>query len=133
MKKIEKVINNFDDKIFFIKKNNMSKKKFLKKFNVKNNSYLYNLYSRLYDYIIGNCFNLYDEFKKYYKKEYLKFDIFLSEHYNMPEKLIKEYNNKKSYYKYKDVGNEQPLYPILRDEEVRNIVCEFVGGFVYED
>lgn len=133
MKKIQKTIINLDDKIFFIKNNDMERKNFLKIFNVKYNSYLYHLYSRLYDYIIGDCINLYKEFRNYYIKEYSNFETFLLEHYNIPDELIYKFNNKKSYYKYKDIGNEQPLYPILQNEKVHDIVIKFVGGYVYEN
>lgn len=133
MKKIQKTIIKLDDKIFFIKNNDMERKDFLKMFNVKYNSYLYHLYSRLYDYIIGNCINLYEEFHNYYIKEYSNFETFLSEHYNVPDELIDKFNNKKSYYKHKDIGNEQPLYHILQNEEVRDIVIKFVGGYAYEN
>lgn len=133
MKKIQKTIIKLDDKIFFIKNDDMRKKCFLKSFNVKNKSYLYQLYGRLYDYIIGDGINLYEEFEKYYSKEYSSFEIFLSEHYNIPDELVEKFNNTKSYYKYKDIGNEQPLYNLLHDEEVHNIVSEFMGGYVYEN
>ena len=133
MKKIQKNIIKLDNKIFFIKNNNMTKKNFLKLFYVKNNSYLFQLYSRLYDYIIGDGIDLYKEFKKYHSTEYSKSEIFLSEHYNIPDELIEKFNNKKSFYKYKDLGNEQPLYHLLHDDEVKNIVRKFMGGYVYEN
>lgn len=133
MKEIQKTIIKLDDKIFFIKKGDMRKKSFLKLFNVKNKSYLYQLYDRLYNYIMGKGINLYGEFKKCYSKEYSNFETFLSEHYNIPDELIEKFNNKKSYYKYKNIGNEQPLYHLLHDEEVNNIVSKFMGGYVYED
>ncbi len=133
MKKIQKIIIRLDDKILFIKNDDMGKNNFLKLFNVKNNSYLYQLYGRLYDYIIGDSINLYEEFQKYYSIEYSKFEIFLSEHYNVPDELIEKFNNTKSYYKYKDIGNEQPLYHLLHDEKIHNIVSKFMGGYVYED
>lgn len=133
MKRIQKTIIRLDDKIFFIKNDDMSKKHFLELFYVKKKSYLYQLYVRLYDYIVGDSINLYKEFKKYYSKEYSSFEIFLSEHYNIPDELLEKFNNTKSYYKYKDIGNEQPLYNLLHDEEVHNIVSKFMGGYVYEN
>lgn len=129
MKKIVKL----DDKIFFIKTIDMSKKKFLKLFFVKKNTYLYQLYSRLYDYIAGNSINLYEEYKNYYANEYDTFDSFLLEHYNLPKDLVKIFNKNNSYYKYKDIGNEQPLYSLLMDETIKKIIIDFMGGFVYED
>ena len=129
MKKIIKL----DDKIFFIKTSDMSKKNFLKLFFVKKRTYLYQLYSRLYDYIAGNSINLYEEYKNYYANEYDTFDSFLLEHYNLPKDLVKIFNKKNSFYKYKDIGNEQPLYSLLMDETIKKIIVDFMGGFVYED
>lgn len=133
MKRIKKSIIKLDDKIFFIKNDDMSKKHFLKLFHVKKKSYLYQLYSRLYDYIIGDGINLYEEFEEYYSKEYFNFEFFLLEHYNIPDELVEKFNNTKSYYKYEDIGNEQPLHSLLWDEKLQNIVSVFMGGYVYED
>ena len=114
-----------DDKFYFIKNNNMKKKDFLKLFYVKKNSYFYQLYSRLYDYIVGKSINLYNEYNKYYKKEFSTFREFLSEHHNIPEKLIMNFDNKNSYYKYKDIGNEQPLFCLMQSNDIKKIVNEF--------
>lgn len=122
-----------DNKIYFIKNNNMKKSNFLKKFCVKKNSYYYKLYSRLYDYIIGENINLYKEYRKYYKKEYTSYDEFLLEHHNIPKSILNKFNNKNSCYKYKDIGNEQPLYCLVQNEEIKKIINEFIGDFVYEN
>lgn len=133
MNKHEKYIIKIDDKCFFIKNKNMNRKNFLDLFHVVRNSYLYELYNRLYDYIIGNSINLYNEYKSYYKCEYEDFATFLVEHYNIPESLVKKYDNRYSYYKYMDVGKDQPLSSLMYDETIKEIVKEFIGGFIYED
>ena len=122
-----------DNKIYFIKTKNMGKSNFIKKFCVKKNSYYYKLYSRLYDYIIGENNNLYREYKRYYKKEFASYDEFLLEHHNIPKAILNNFNNKCSYYKYKDTGNEQPLYCLIQNEKIKKMVNEFMGGFVYEN
>lgn len=122
-----------EEKFYFIKNKNMRKKDFLEILQVKKNSYFYKLYSRLYDYIIGDNINLYKEYKWYYKKEYITYDKFLLEHHNIPKSVLNKFNNKNSYYKYKDIGNEQPLYCLIQNEEMRKIINEFMGGFIYEN
>ena len=104
-----------DNKIYFIKTKNMGKSNFIKKFCVKKNSYYYKLYSRLYDYIIGEN------------------NEFLLEHHNIPKAILNNFNNKCSYYKYKDTGNEQPLYCLIQNEKIKKMINEFMGGFVYEN
>lgn len=130
---ITKKMIKIDNKIFFIRTKNMSKKKFLKQFYVKNNTYLYNLYCRLYSYIAGNAINLFKEYKLYYSKEYSTFKIFLSEHYNIPDNIIESFDNRKSFYKYVDIGNEQPLYSLMMNKTIQKVVKDFMGDFKYEN
>ena len=66
---MKKEIEKYGDIIFFNKNYKMSKRNFIKKFKVKRRTYFYDLYSRLYDFIIGGSTNLYKEYRKYYKKE----------------------------------------------------------------
>ena len=133
MKKVKKKIFKIDNKVFFVKMNNMTKKEFLNIFKVKKNTYFYKLYERLFDYLISGCINLNDEYNHYYKNEYNCFELFLEEHYNIPRDLIPFFNNKISCYKNKTVGCELPLYNLIHNEEIRNVISEFMGGFVYEN
>ena len=133
MKIYEKKTLKLNDKLYFIKNPNMKKKDFLVLFYVKKNTYFYKLYGRLYDFLIGGSINLHKEYKKYYKKEYFNFKEYLIEHHNIPENMIENFYNKNSFYKYKDIGNEQPLYSLLQDSKVKQIAIEFMGGTIYED
>ena len=95
---MKKQLVKYGDLVFFNKNNRMKKKNFINLFKVKKKTYFYNLYSRLYDFLIGGDTNLYKEFKKYYNKEYKSFEEFLIERYNMDEELLKKFKNRKSYY-----------------------------------
>ena len=94
---MKKQLVKYGDLVFFKKNNRMKKKNFIKMFRVKKNTYFYNLYYRLYDFLIGGDTNLYKEYKKYYAKEYKNFEEFLIERYNMDEGLVKKFKNRKSY------------------------------------
>lgn len=128
---MEKQVVKYGDLVFFNINKKMNKKNFLRIFKVKKKTYFYNLYSRLYDFIMGGNVNLYKEYKEYYKKEYKKFENFLIERYNMNEELLKKFKNRKSYYKKFDTMCDQVVYSLAQDEEIRQIISDFMGGYVY--
>lgn len=128
---MEKQVAKYGDYVFLKKNKRMGKKNFIKLFKVKKKSYFYNLYSRLYDFIIGGGINLYKEYKKYYKNEYKSFEKFLVERYNMDEELLKKFKNRKSYYKKFDTMCDQVVHNLAQDEEIKQIISEFMGGYVY--
>ena len=128
---MKKEIEKYGEIVFFNRNHTMSKRFFIKKFKVKKRTYFYNLYSRLYDFIMGGSINLYKEYKKYYKKEYKNFDIFLMERFNMNNDLLKKFNNKKSYYKKINLQCDQAVYNLAQDGEIKKIISEFIGGFEY--
>lgn len=128
---MKKEIEKYGDIIFFNKNNKMSKRNFIKIFKVKRKTYFYDLYSRLYDFIIGGSTNLYKEYKKYYKKEYKNYNKFLMERFNMNDDLLKKFNNKKSYYKKEHVQCDQAVHNLAQDDEIRKIIIEFMGGYEY--
>lgn len=128
---MEKQLVKYGDLVFFKKNNKMKKKNFIKIFKVKKKTYFYNLYSRLYDFLMGGCMNLYKEYKNYYSKEYKSFEGFLVERYNMDEELLKKFKNKKSYYKKFDTMCDQIVHSLAQDEEIKEIIYKFMGGYVY--
>ena len=133
MIKYPKVYIELNGRIFFIINKDMKFKNFIRMFNVKKGSYYYNLYKRLYDSIFGCKINLYKEYKCYYKKEYETFNSFLKEHYNFDDIILEKISNKKSYYKYKDIGKEQPIENLKYNEEIKNIVKSFIGSDLNEN
>lgn len=128
---MKKQIVKYGDIVFFKKNNRMKKKHFIRKFKVKKNTYFYNLYYRLYDFLIGGSTNLYKEYRKYYKKEYKNFEKFLIEKYNMDEKLLKEFKNRRSYYKNFDTMCDQTVLSLAQDEAIKEIINKFMGGYIY--
>ena len=128
---MKKEIEKNGDIIFFNKNYKMSKRNFIKKFKVKRRTYFYDLYSRLYDFIIGGSTNLYKEYRKYYKKEYKNYNKFLMERFNMNDDLLKKFNNKKSYYKKEHIQCDQAVHNLAQDDEIRKIISEFMGGYEY--
>lgn len=128
---MKKQIEKYGDIIFFNKNRTMKKRNFIKLFKVKKRTYFYDLYSRLYDFIIGGSTNLYNEYKKYYKKEYKDFDKFLTERFNMDRELLNKFNNKNSYYKKIDLKCDQAVHNLAQDDEIREIISQFMGGYVY--
>ena len=129
---MKKQLVKYGDLVFFNKNNRMKKKNFKNLFKVKKKTYFYNLYSRLYDFLIGGDTNLYKEFKKYYNKEYKSFEEFLIERYNMDEELLKKFKNRKSYYKKFDTMCDQVVHSLAQDEEIEEIINKFMGGYVYD-
>ncbi len=125
-------IIKYDDLVFFIEKKKMKKKDFFKMVKVKKNSYLYNIYDRMYDFMLKGKVNLYKEYIKYYKKEYKDFSEYLSEKYHMNEEMKKMFENKKSCYKKYDLCCDQPILALMQDDEVKEIICKFMGGYVYD-
>lgn len=128
---IKKSIDKYEDLVFFNKVHGMSKREFISLFKVKKKSYLYDLYSRLYDAIIGGSINLNKEYNKYYRIEFDNFSDFLISRYNMTEEMLKKYCNKKSYYKEFDRMLEQPIHSLLQDETIKEIIYKFMGGYIY--
>ena len=129
---MKKQLVKYGDLVFFNKNNRMKKKNFINLFKVKKKTSFYNLYSRLYDFLIGGDTNLYKEFKKYYNKEYKSFEEFLIERYNMDEELLKKFKNRKSYYKKFDTMCDQVVHSLAQDEEIEEIINKFMGGYVYD-
>ncbi len=122
-----------EDKVFFNKSVLINRFTFINLFHVKYNSYLYNLYSRLYDYILGNCINLYKEYKKYYSGEFANMREFLIERYNMNDEQLNMFCHKKSYYKLKYNSMDNPTAGLLYIDEIKGLVSEYVGGELSEN
>lgn len=130
---MKKSIDVIDEKIFVKKNIYMNKQNFINHFKVKRNSYLYNLYGRLYDYILGSTINLKKEYKKYYKKEYKSMREFLIEKYNLNNEQVENYCNRNSFYKLKNVGFENAIHNMLYYDKIRDIVVAYTGGDIYEN
>ena len=128
---MKKQIVKYGDIVLFKKNNKMQKRNFIRIFKVKKNSYFYNLYSRLYDFLIGGSVNLYKEYRKYYKKEYKTFEKFLIERYNMDEGLLEKFKNRRSYYEKFDIMCDQTVHSLAQDEEIKEIISKFMGGYIY--
>ena len=125
---MEKKYVRVGDKVFFNKNIFMNKVFFVNMFHVKYNSYFYMLYSRLYDYLIGNSTNLHKEYKKYYKQEFSSMREFILERYNLCDEDIEAFAHKNSYYKLRNNGMDNPVHGLLYIDTINVLISEFFGG-----
>ncbi len=86
------LILNAKSKLMFSSNKIPSLLEFTSYVGVKKDTYMYQTFERLYNYVFNGSFNLLDEYSVYYSKEYLKFDSFLENYYNFDMELIKTVN-----------------------------------------
>ena len=123
----------FKDYIFFNKNDIGSKRKLLKMYKVKKNSFAGKTISRIYDYYFGNSTNIKKEFYRYYKREFVDKLEYLTCHLNIPEDLAQKICDEKKYYVNLNWKGDQIGYSFLNDDKLKNQFWDFVGGIEYED
>jgi hypothetical protein len=69
-------------------KKNISRNKFLLMMKVTPSSFAEKLLKRIYDNFFSEVIDLYQEYKKYHRKEYTDFGLFLRKKYNLPSKIV---------------------------------------------
>jgi len=88
-----------DEKFFLLTEKNINKEKFIKKAKVRKSSFAESIIKRIYDTLTIGSYDVYEEFKDYYSKEYLDLKEFLYKKYNLNKKeidiILKNFNDKK--------------------------------------
>lgn len=118
---------------YFIKNRGISKNKFIKAFGVSKKSYMGRVFSRLFIYYCDGAINLKSEYRKYYKKEFTSFNIYLMERHNLLEKEASKLNNKKTYYKNIEYNPERNIEYLIEDSNINKVFKLFFGGVIDED
>lgn len=113
--------------IFFKKRPRVSPRGARRFFGVKKNSYAASVIERIYDYYCRGANNLYLEYLRYYRKEFLDFKEFLSKKYNLfPEEI----RRMKSFLLYhKDVSFEADghITDLIEDESIKKALHQYLG------
>ena len=91
------------------------------------------LISKIYDFYCDGAKNLFVEYKKYYRKEFDSYNDFLARKYNLLEFEIKELSSKFLYAKeIKDI-KDYSIEQLCENEEIKELLLEFLGGKTDED
>lgn len=123
----------FKDYFFFEKNSVKSKRKLLKYFGVRRNTYAGNVAERLHDYFYKNATNLKREYWKYYRKEFGDYEEYLICRFNMPERVAKLLCGEKIYYVNLKWKGEHPGDYFEYDDALRMKFWDFMGGLEIED
>jgi hypothetical protein len=87
------------EKFFLLTEKNINKETFIKKARVRKKSFAESIIKRIYDTLTIGSYDVHEEFKKYYSKEYLDLKDFLYKKYNLSKKeidiILKNFNDKK--------------------------------------
>lgn len=94
------LITNSEAYLLFSLKKIPTVNEFADYFGIKNNSYMFQIIERLYNYIFNGAFDLLEEYAKYYSQEYLEFEFFLENYYNFIEEEIEKINSEKIFEKH---------------------------------
>lgn len=123
----------FDGKIYYIKDSKKSENSFFKYFGVKKNTYIGQVFQRLFYVYCKHSINLFWEYNKYYKYEFKTFEEYLYNKHNLANKEIEIFRNKNSFYKEYSKVADRVNHDLLFDETIKEQLYEFLGGVVYED
>ncbi len=113
--------------IFFKRKLRISLMGAYRFFGVRRNSYAASVIHRIYDYYCKGANNLYLEYLRYYRKEFLDFEEFLSKKYNLfPEEISKM---KSFLLCHKDVSFEADghITDLIEDESIKEALHQYLG------
>lgn len=123
----------FKEYLFFEKISVKSKRKLLKYFGIRKNTYAGDVATRLYDYFYKNATNLKREYRKYYKKEFADYKDYLICRFNMPEHVAKRLCGENRYYVNLKWKGEHPGDYFEEDDVLRKKFWDFMGGLEIED
>lgn len=121
-------------RIFFPADRLPKKCKVLRTLGVRKNTFAGNMVSRMYDYYFSGAVDFCEEYRKYYRHEFLSLEKYIEERYNIERELAKKYAI--GHYCMKECS----IYSIERNVETLNYDKEFkrkfseaVGGIEDED
>lgn len=123
----------YKDYFFFQKETVKSKRKLLKHFGIRRNTYAGNVVKRLHDYFYKNAIDLKREYRKYYRKEFGDYKEYLMCRLNMPEHVAQQLCNEHSCYVNLKWKGEHPGDYFEYDDALKMKFWEFVGGLEIED
>lgn len=122
--------NNF---LFFNKGEVGTRRRLLRRYKIKANSYAGKVISRIYNFYFGNAINIKRDFFRYYKKEFKTCEEYLICKFNMPEDLAKRVCNEKRYYVDLSWKGDQVGHEFSHNDKLKEQFWSFVGGIEYED
>lgn len=126
LKKYSLVLKN---KFYFVKIPYVTNKlKFMQLWHCKKGSYLYKTLENAYNFYCANAKNLYNDYRKYYKNEFLNFHDYLYKKHNLVQEEIKYLNNKFSYFKDYATCPHGNCCELLREPAYLEIFNSFFGG-----
>ncbi|MCI8650725.1 MAG: hypothetical protein HFG20_11490 [Anaerotruncus sp.] len=99
-------------------------------FGVTRNSYAASIVKRIYDYYCRGANNLYFEYFLYYRKEFLNFESFLGQKYNL---FPNEIENKKSFllcHKSLDFEADGHVTDLLEDNAIKGTFQKYIGEHI---
>lgn len=105
----------------------ISRRKFLKKVGVKKNTYSFDMFYRIYDFIHSELIDLKKEYEKYYSIEYDTYESFIYHKLNIEYDIIesakqklKENKSLRLFYKPDDLayGDSGSIYNFVFSEEM---------------
>ena len=111
-------------------------------FGIKNNSYMFYIIERLYNYIFNGVFDLLTEYTKYYSKEYLEFEFFLENYYSFSEEEIEGIKSEQTLEKHiyysnlslkVDYGIKTFLSTDYEDTKILSMVYKFFEEYENEN
>lgn len=119
--------------IFFKKSFWISPRGAYRFFGVKENSYAASVIDRICDYYCRGANNLYLEYVRYYRKEFLDFEEFLGKKYNLfPEEISKM---KSFLLCHKDISFEADghITDLIEDESIKKALHQYLGVNINDD
>ncbi len=119
--------------IFFKKKLRMSLRGAYRFFGVKRNSYAASVVERIYDYYCRGANNLYLEYLRYYRKEFLNFNEFLSKKYNFFPKEISKKRSILLCHKNLSFEADGHITDLIEDESIGTALHQYLGDDKYDD
>lgn len=114
------------DEIFFDKNCINDENEIFYILGVKKNSYAGSIFSRLYDLYFDHSIQLKNEYKKFYRKEYLSFESFLFDKYNLSQSEIDRFSCCNLYFKHYSLIPGYGVNYILEDKRISEIFWKSV-------
>lgn len=117
-----------DNKLFFLYKPLMGKKRFLSRMKIVPNSYMGYVFSRLYDAHFSHAANLWWEYMRYYRHEFPSIEAFLRGRYNLNDSEVKLFGNIRSYCSRPEGVIDYRIESLMEDEAISELFWKISGG-----
>lgn len=115
-----------DDKVYFKKNMRFNKRAFLRTIGIRRKGYMSRVATRLFEYYFANSISLRKEYRKYYRKEFHSYELFLSQRHNLFNPEIELLKTGRGYYKDLSTSADPHISDLMEDESIRDAVLLFV-------